>query len=329
MDLTGDTTPASDVRSILTREEIRALTRRSDLAGFWAIGSTWAIVFGTFAALAAWPHPVTFVAAVVVLGGRQLALAILMHEGAHRTLFARNVLNDVLTDWLCARPVGNDVARYKRHHLRHHTYTGTERDPDLSLALPGPMTRGSLTRKFARDLLGLTGLKRVVGQVLMDMEVLEYTVTPDVKRRPGRRTPWDRARALLRNGSGFLMTNLALVAVLWAFGCGWVYSAWMVAYFTTFSLFIRIRSLAEHACTERTADPFRNTRTARAGWFARLTVAPVRVNYHLEHHLLVAVPYFQLPKLHRLLRERGAVPPAPGYAAVLAAVSAGAAAAPS
>ena len=59
----------------------------------------------------------------------------------------------------------------------------------------------------------------------------------------------------------------------------------------------------------------------RAGLLARATVAPFRVNYHMEHHLLIAVPYFQLPKMHRMLRERGVVQAPPGYAGVIALVS--------
>lgn len=313
---------ASSVRSILTQAEIRQLTRRSDAAGWWAVGTTWAVILGTFAVLARWPHPVTFALAVIVLGGRQLALAILMHEAAHRTLFERRFLNDVVADWLCARPMWAEVARYKRHHFRHHAHTATDLDPDLSLVTPFPTTRRSLVRKLARDLFGLTGLKRSFGQLLIACEVLEYTVSSDVRRRPrDGRSARDYLRAGLRNSSGFVVTNLALAGGLAASGHLWVYWAWVVANLTTFNLFLRIRSLAEHACTERSADPFRNTRSTRAGWLARLTVAPIRVNYHLEHHLLVAVPYFRLPALARLLRERGAVGPAPSYAAVLALVS--------
>lgn len=307
----------------MSHDEWRALTRRSDLAGGWAIGSTWAVIFGAFAVLAVFPNPVTFVAAVVVLGGRQLALAILMHEAAHRTLFERRFLNDVVTDWLCARPVWGHVERYRRHHLQHHAYTSTERDPDLSLVEPFPTTRASLVRKFARDLFGATGLKRFIGQFLMDCEVLGYTVAGDAKRLPrnGRRL-LDYVRAGARNGGGFVVTNVLLAAALAATGHLWVYWAWVAATFTTFNLFVRIRSLAEHACTERTSDPFGNTRTMHAGLLARLTVAPVRVNYHLEHHLLVSVPYYRLPALHRILRERGAAPAPPSYWSVLKTVSA-------
>jgi fatty acid desaturase len=96
---------------------------------------------------------------------------------------------------------------------------------------------------------------------------------------------------------------------------------WLLSYVTPFPLFLRIRSLAEHACTETTTDMFLNTRTTRAGFLARVTVAPIRVNYHLEHHVLPGVPYFRLPLMHRLLRERGAVEKPPGYLDVLRIVS--------
>ncbi len=79
--------------------------------------------------------------------------------------------------------------------------------------------------------------------------------------------------------------------------------------------------MAEHACTERSPDMLRNTRTTRAGPLARATVAPLRVNYHIEHHLMPAVPYFRLPTMHRMLRARGLVGTPPGYLDVLNIVS--------
>jgi fatty acid desaturase len=306
-----------------TRDELVALTARSNFAGAWAVGSTWAVIGLTFAVLARWPHPVVFAAAIVVLGGRQLALSILMHEAAHRSLFRSRWLNDVVVDWTCARVMWNGVARYRKHHLRHHAHTGTAQDPDMSLVEPFPTTRASLARKLLRDLTGVTGLRRVVGLVLMDAGVLEYTVAGDTRRRPrdGRKT-LDYLTEGARNMAGVVATNAALAGVLAATGHAWLYAAWVAAYMTTFSVFLRIRSLAEHACTAGGPDVLDNTRTTRAGFVARATVAPIHVNYHLEHHLLVAVPYFRLAAMHKMLRERGVTPEAPGYGDVLRAVAA-------
>jgi fatty acid desaturase len=305
-------------RELFSREEIARLTARSDLAGAWAVLSTWAVIAAAFAVLALFPHPLVFLLVVIVLGGRQLTLAVLSHEAAHRTLFRTPWLNDVVGDWLCARLIWNDVPRYREHHLRHHGHTGTERDPDMSLVTPFPATRRSLLNKFLRDLTGVAGLRRMLGQFLMDIGVLKYTVAAEVERLPRNgRGVLDYTRAGARNMAGFVLSNLMLALVLAMAGGLWLYSAWAVAYLTTFSLFIRIRSIAEHACTERSPDMLRNTRTTRAGWLARMTVAPLSVNYHQEHHLMASVPCYRLPLMHRWLKEKAVVGEPPGYLEVL------------
>jgi fatty acid desaturase len=320
-----DRTRVLHANDVLTRDEIRAFTRTADAWGWISIAWTWAVIAGTFAALAAWPHPLTFAAAVIVLGGRQLALAVLMHEAAHGTLFRTRLLNEVVTDWICARPVWSDVARYRKHHLAHHAHTGTERDPDLGLALARPMTRGSLARKILRDLSGASGVRRVIGLVLMDAGLLTYNVGGGVRRMKSRGVV-AHAVVFARHAWKAALANAVMIAALALAGVLWVYWAWVVAYLTTFSLFVRWRSLAEHAVMERGPDPMRNTRTTRAGLLARITVAPLHVNHHLEHHLLPTVPWYRLPALGRMLDGRGAIPDGSreaSYLGVLRAVSSG------
>ena len=313
------------VNDVLTRDEIRALIAPSDAAGFRAVLTSWGIIAATFAVLARFPHPAVFVVAVVVLGGRQLALAILMHEAAHGSLFRTRWLNEVFASWVCAKPVWSDVARYRRHHLAHHAHTGTDLDPDRCLAAPFPVTRASLARKLLRDALGVTGLKQIAGLLAMDLEIIAYTVTPEVRRLP-RRPVGEHLAAGARNLAGVVVTNAVLAGALALTGHAWLYAAWGVAFLTSFGIFVRVRSIAEHACREASPDPFRNTRTTLAGPLARLLVAPHRVSYHLEHHLLMTVPYFRLPALHRLLVERGALPEGAvvhGYPAMLRLASSG------
>ncbi|MFA5938240.1 MAG: fatty acid desaturase, partial [Sinimarinibacterium sp.] len=159
------------LKDLFTREEIAQLTTRSDARGLWALLWVWAAIAACFAALARWPHPLSFVIVVFVLGGRQLALAILSHEASHRTLFRSGRLNDTLGDWFAARLIWNDVPRYRAHHMRHHAHTGSPRDPDLSLVTPFPTTRRSLIKKCLRDLSGQTGVRRIAAQFLMDIGV--------------------------------------------------------------------------------------------------------------------------------------------------------------
>src|SRR4051812_40513500 len=84
---------------LLTREQIKQFTRTSNLGGAVAVIGTWAVIVAAFAAVVIWPTWYTFAGAVIVLGGRQLALAVIMHEAAHGTLFRSKWLNDA-TDWV-------------------------------------------------------------------------------------------------------------------------------------------------------------------------------------------------------------------------------------
>jgi len=107
------------VTDLFSREEIQRLTARSDAWGTWGIASTWGLIGAGFA-LCGWALTLPVAAMIPVgalglalLGGRQLALAILTHEASHKTLFASGWANDVLADWLCARPLGLDLAKYR------------------------------------------------------------------------------------------------------------------------------------------------------------------------------------------------------------------------
>ena len=287
-----------------TREEIQELLRVSSARGWLSIAINWGLVAASFALVAAWPNPLTVVVALFVIGARQLGCAILMHEASHRTLLADRRWNDWVGNWLCAYPIWTDLHAYRPYHLQHHAKNWTPEDPDIGLVLPFPITRASLRRKIWRDLSGQTGRKFA-------------------------RAAWKRSVARWRAGDangrralvGMLVTNGVLLAVLTAFGHPWLYLLWVGAWLTTNTLVTRIRSIAEHAMVPDPSDPLRNTRTTLASWWERLLIAPNRVNFHLEHHLLMTVPHYRLPRMHRMLAERGLLDRAlvtKGYRAVLA-----------
>lgn len=313
---------------LFTKDEISWLKRASDLRGALSVVVTWGIIAASAWLVVTYPHPGTVALALVLVGGRQLALAVLMHEASHRSLFRTRWLNDVVGRWLCGAPMWTHLDAYRKHHLGHHAYTNTDRDPDLGLVSPFPVSRRSLTRKLLRDITGLTGLKRLVGLTLMDLGVLTYSPSGAAVRAPRQKLETLLANAVRHIGPVFA-ANALLFGICQAVGHPRLYLIWAAAYLTVFSLFLRVRSLAEHACLEpidspNARDPLLHTRTTRAGLWARLTVAPHHVNYHLEHHLLMTVPHYKLPRMHRMLRERGALSErSPSYGDVLRLVGAG------
>jgi fatty acid desaturase len=279
-------------REALTADEIRELVQLEDWRSWLSIALTWGLVFSAMALVATVPHVLTVLLALFVIGARQLGLAVFMHEASHRTLLSSRKWNDWVGNWLCAYPIWADTEPYRPYHLQHHAKNMTAEDPDLALATKHPVPAASMRRKVWRDLSGQVGWKRV-----------RALVRRDVIGADGMHT--SRKLTGLRNVRGVLVTNAVLFGILTLAGTPLLYLLWVGAWMTTYSLVTRIRSIAEHSMVPDPDDELQNTRTTLARWWERLLLAPCRVNYHLEHHLLMMVPHYKLPRLHALLRERG------------------------
>lgn len=281
-------------RDVFTADEIKRLSTRSDWMGALLVLHAWALIGGAMGLFVWLPNPLTFLLAVMVIGGRQLGLAILMHDAAHGLLFKTRRLNEFAGQWLCAFPVGTDLHLYRPYHLKHHRFTQQADDPDLVLSAPFPISKASLKRKVWRDITGRTGYTRRKQQIMMTWGEAGLS--------------WPERWARLKEGGlvGFVLTNALLWAAMAAIGLWWLYPVlWLLPLATWYQLISRIRNIAEHAVVPDNDDRLRNTRTTLAGPLTRLLLAPYWVNYHLEHHLLLSLPCWKLPAAHRLLVGKG------------------------
>lgn len=297
----------TDPQPKLSPEEDAYLRERSDWMGAYLVLHAWGVIALAMAFFIAWPNPLSFVVAVVVIGGRQLGLAILMHDAAHRALFKDTRLNDTLGAFLCGWPVGASLTLYRPYHLSHHRHTQQAEDPDLILSAPFPISKKSFWRKMRRDISGITGYQRRMAFFRIEMG-----------DSPSR---WQRVKNLFAAEKYFFFSNLAVFAVMAAAGLWWAYFAlWLLPLLTWYQVISRVRNIAEHAVVGDNHDRLRNTRTTMASWGMRMVLAPYWVNYHLEHHLFVFTPCWKLPAAHRMLMAQGFAPRmelAPGYLAVL------------
>lgn len=292
----GERVTAGDV---LTLEELTLFRRTSHLRGGLLIAHAWLTIAAAAALYVLWPSPLTLTVAVVIIGARQLGLMVLMHETAHWLLLPGARLNTWVGAWLCAAPLGTDLRQYRRRHHLHHRHTQQPEDPDLMLSTHWPVARRKLALTLFGDLCGWTALRRIVAW----------------------RRPADLTEAC-RRARGPLVANVVLLGIGAAVG-GWslYLLLWVLPWATWYQLATRIRDIAEHGMVEDATDPLRHARTTAAGWLARATLAPYWVNYHLEHHLMVFVPCWRLPRIHALLLARdlgGRMERARSYAEVLA-----------
>lgn len=284
---------------LFSREEWDRLRKRSDFLGLGMVVHAWGVIALSMALFAFFPNPVTFVLAWMLIGARQLGLAILMHEAAHGGLAKNLKLNDFIGQWICAAPVGAHLGNYRDYHLSHHKHAQTRQDPDIILSAPFPVTRQSLWRKVVRDLTGQTFLKQRKNQFL---NAMGFGI------KPGKGAE-NRSQTAREAVMPFIITNIALFAVL-TLTIGWWawFALWLFPLMTWNQLVTRVRNIAEHACLDGSLHPLRVARTTQTNILERLFIAPYWVAYHCEHHLFMHIPCYRLAEAHRLLVKNGYEP---------------------
>jgi len=299
------------VQELFTAAEIKMLMQKSDLKATYEIVHTWAWIVAAFALAYFFPHWLTYIIAVFILGGKQLACAIIMHDASHNALFTSKKVNTWVGNYLGAYPILQDVRKYAPYHLEHHRYTGTDDDPDVGLTVGYPTSFKSMCRKFVRDFLGASGIKGQAAILLMNFGYLEYSLGGRVNWLKQKRNLAQIIGSGLYNISGGIMVNVLLWGVLYLLGAAWLYWLWIIAWLTTYNFCLRVRSMAEHSMVDDRNNPLLNTRTTYANFVERLLFAPHHVNYHAEHHLLMGAPSYNYPKMHQLLKQRGYFDQAP------------------
>src|SRR5829696_8415966 len=199
-----------------------------------SVASVWLQAIGLVGLAVWWGNPVGYVVAFLLMGRTHAQLASLMHEAAHRLLFAHRRANDLVGRWLLGYPSFTSTDAYRRVHMAHHRDEFGPDEPDIPLYRGYPIAADSFRRKLVRDATGRTGWKLLRAQ-LAGLRSTDRRV---------RRTVW---RIL-----GVQAVLLALCIVL---GVWWVYPVlWVAPYLTVWRVINRLRSVAEHGGMRRSSD---------------------------------------------------------------------------
>jgi fatty acid desaturase len=264
-----------------------------------SVASAWAQTIGVLA-LAVWlHHPAMWIAAFFLMGRANAQLASLMHEAAHRMLFANRKVNDFVGRWIVGYPVFVPIDVYRRGHMGHHREEFGPNEPDIALYRAYPIPRDSMRRKLTRDLLGITGVKLMRGLFSgLRAEKGEY-------RREAR---------------SILAVQVVIATGFTIAGYWYLYPLlWLLPHLTVWRAISRFRGIAEHGGMVRSGDRRETTHTVLQHPIARFWMVPFNIGWHLAHHVDSGIPWRNLPKLHDELCRAGYVQPEleyPSYRAI-------------
>ena len=285
---------AQDLQLDLCPAKLKPLFKINSLKHAMGILLNWSIIllaayFGTI-----YLNPLTYLLAILVIGARMHALAILMHDAAHFRFLKNRKWNDLLTDVTTMYPLFLTIEKYRTNHLEHHKHLNTEEDPDWVSKLPKkefqfPKTKWEFILGVLSYFLLIQGIKDAI------WFVTRFNVLGNQQKKATQKKANPIPQLLFY---GILISILTAFALWKSFLLFWV-----VPYFSTFLMFQYIRSVAEHFGELEYDHLLRSTRTVKTNFLERFLIAPHNVGYHIEHHLYPGVPYYNLPKLHELLME--------------------------
>jgi fatty acid desaturase len=289
-------------RSPIDREVLKDLTRRSDLRGLVQAGGFLLMFLATTAGswllfrahawgamvAACYVHSVLF---------RFLSQAAAVHELSHGTSFRTKALNEFFYKLFCFLTWNNPV-HFRASHMLHHQFTvirGTDKE-----IVQGPVAEKLNLKNLLFWLtIDVPAFFRFFGTNLLhaagdgDADVFHWDplFPPDDPRR----------RQMIRWARLMLAGHAVLIALFI------VLHQWVLIYLVSFGTFVgtflskSCVALQHTGLSENVPDWRVLCYTVRFNPALRFLYWSM--NYHIEHHMYAAVPFYNLKKLHKVLAD--------------------------
>jgi len=221
-----------------------------------------------------------------------LGMAGLQHELIHKTVFKTKFLNQFFL-YLCSFLTWNNLFFYQLSHAEHHKNT-LNVDLDKEVILPQFFNLTKIIFCFTVDIPSICRALRITFQNSIGV----------IKGQ------W--ANKLFDKSEKNAKKNLFIWARVILFGHIFIcflsiYSnQWIFIFLITFASFIgtwlnKLLSLAQHMGMEQNVNDFRkNSRTVILN--PMISFLYCQMNYHIEHHMYPGIPFFNLQKLHNLIK---------------------------
>ncbi len=269
----------------IDRDEIRRLSILTPGRGGLHVAFEWAVVFATIAVAQRFNNPLIYLLAVLIIGSRQHAMLILMHEAVHFRLFKSKRLNEIVGDLLLAWPCLVSMRSFSRNHLAHHRHLNTVEDPDIVRKQNDPEWRFPMQRR------------KLTRMILKQFTGLGFVYLVQVFRSLDKNTA-DETRLYKLARTGFYVAAAGVIIYMGAFKLFVLY--WAAPFLTWLMFIFRIRTMSEHPKIERTSA-YTTSLEYKLGLLERMLVTPKYAFFHIEHHAYPSVPFYRLPELHRAL----------------------------
>ena len=210
------------------------------------------------------------------------------HECGHKTAFKTPWMNEFVYQISCFMMMRNPIT-WRSSHVRHHTDTIiVGHDPEIVAMRPPDL------KKIILNLFGIIDVYTAISRMFLHASGNIHIEEAVYVRKDSYSKVFNTARIWLL----IYFSVILLCIILWSLiplmiiGLPRIYGAWHHV----------MTGLLQHlGLAENVSDHRLNTRTVLMNPVSRFIY--LNMNYHLEHHMFTMVPYYNLPKLHELIKH--------------------------
>lgn len=281
-------------RTAVPHEVMQELNKRSDLKGLLQIGTHISLILLTGAL--AWKVQDRIYLLLPVLfcyGTFYVFILNATHEMCHNSVFKTRLLNAFFLRLFCFLGWRSHLL-FWTSHAEHHKYTLHQPD-DLEVVMPRVLTLKDFIRSgFVDPWTFWATVRQTVrhSRGKLEGEWENHLLPPDDIDKRRRLVYWAR----------FLLIGHATIV-----GVSVYWGLWLLPVLTTCGVFYGgwLRFLCNHTQHTGLKDDVPDfrlcTRTVILNPFCRFLYW--HMNYHIEHHMYIAVPCYNLGKLHKLIKH--------------------------
>lgn len=269
-----------DLAAAVPAAELRKLHAKRPLLHAFIAALNVAVLIASGAAIVHFDRWILWLPFAVVAGFAVFDFTVLLHEVVHRAVLPESTDRAYrLLGLLYAIPSGISASQFTRWHLDHHAGLGSDvDDPKRHYLSPKRNARWLKALYFTPALFPI--YFRAAAK-----ETASYE--PELRRR----IAGERLATI-----AFQLGVLAAIALLGGWFIAW--KLYIVPVFFVFPVAFALNRLGQHYDIDP-SDPAKWSTLMKGSWF--WDAVYLFSNYHLEHHYFPGVPFYNLPRLQKLL----------------------------
>ena len=270
---------------LIPKDKLKPFLQRNNTSGLIHLAMHLGLIFFSGILVSISPNILIKIIIMIAHGSFIAFLYAGLHECIHKSAFKNKKLNEFVGYFLGFVLIRSFLnGRYR--HMAHHTFTQhPEKDPD-KVDFP------SSYLVYLKHVTSFSVWIRIIDNLFRHS-------FGKINKSEKNYIPQSEIKSLIFE-SRMMVTGYFIIMLLsFYFSTTFFLIYWLIPRILG-EPFLRLVRMVEHTGKDETADMIHNTRTSFPSAFLKFLYW--NMPYHVEHHLYASVPFYRLPKFHKLIK---------------------------